>query len=246
MSVGDYAAIGATVAAAYVVFGLTGFGAAMVAVPVLVQFIPLHQAVPLLLLLDLVATTLVGFRNWKNVATSEVLRLFPFMLLGVFVGASVLANFQSKWLLVGLGVFVMGMAVRSLLTINSRFECIRRVWAVPAGVVGGIFGAIFGTGGPVYTMYLSRRLVDVDQFRTTIASVIFVSALVRVVAFSVTGLLQQESLMVVAALALPFSLAGLAIGSQLRRRVSGAAVKRLLFVFLAAGGAGVIYRGLGS
>jgi len=50
---------------------------------------------------------------------------------------------------------------------------VQPVWAMPAGLVGDTFSALFGTGGPIYTMYLSRRLDNSDEFRSTISSVIF-------------------------------------------------------------------------
>ena len=60
---------------AYAVFGMTGFGAAMVAVPLLVQFMPLQFAVPLVVLFDLACTALVGGSNWRRVSLVELKRL---------------------------------------------------------------------------------------------------------------------------------------------------------------------------
>ncbi len=244
MGTEHYAVLGATVAGAYTVFGLTGFGAAMVAVPILVQFIPLQFVVPMLLLLDLVTTSMVGIRNWNSVSRPELLRLIPFMMVGVALGTTVLAKIESRWLLVGLGLFVLVMTGRALLSSSARAEELRREWSVPAGVLGGVFSALFGTGGPIYTMYLSRRLPQIDAFRSTIAAVILFSALVRLAAFTSSGLLQQGNLLLSAAFALPFSLAGLAIGSGLRRRISTDAVRRALLLFLCGSGVSVLYRGL--
>lgn len=216
----------------------------MVAVPVLVQVMPLQYAVPLILLLDLVSTTLVGLKNRSLVSRQELKRLAPFLLFGVLLGATVLAKLHSKWLLVGLGVFVISMALRSLISAAAATDRVNAGWVVPAGLVGGIFSALFGTGGPIYTMYLSRRLGDVDTFRATISAVIFLSAIVRIAAFAATGLLQQDDLLLNAAYAVPFSLGGLALGTYLRKRISASAVKHLLLVFLMLGGCGVIVRGL--
>ncbi len=244
MGTEHYAVLGATVAGAYTVFGLTGFGAAMVAVPILVQFIPLQFVVPMLLLLDLVTTALVGMRNWNSVSRPELLRLLPFMMVGVALGTTVLAKVESRWLLIGLGLFVLMMTGRALLKSSARTEAVARGWSVPAGVVGGVFSALFGTGGPVYTMYLSRRLPQIDAFRSTIAAVILFSALVRLAAFAGSGLLQQGDLLRSAAFAVPFSLVGLAIGSRLRRKLSADAVRRALLIFLCASGVSVLCRGL--
>ena len=245
MGMEHYAVLGATVAGDYTVFGLTGFGAAMVAVPILVQFIPLQFVVPMLLLLDLVTTLMVGMRNWSSVSRPELLRLIPFMTVGVVLGTTVLAKIESRWLLVGLGLFVLVMTGRALLMSSARAEEeVARGWSVPAGVVGGVFSALFGTGGPIYTMYLSRRLPQIDAFRSTIAAVILFSALVRLAAFASSGLLHQGDLLRSAAFAMPFSLVGLAVGSRLRKRISADNVRRALLIFLCASGVSVLCRGL--
>ncbi len=244
MQAADYAILGATIAGAYTVFGLTGFGAAMIAVPILVQFLPLQLVVPMLLLLDLLATTVVGLHNWNSVSRTELLRLLPFMMVGVALGTTVLTKVESRWLLVALGLFVLAMTARALMTSSARLEAVAKGWSVPSGVIGGVFSALFGTGGPVYTMYLSRRLPEIDEFRSTIAAVILSSAVVRLLAFAGGGILQQGDLVRSAAFAMPFSLAGLAVGSRLRRRISADAVRRALQIFLLVSGASVLVRGL--
>ena len=62
----------------------------MVAVPILAQFMPLSVAVPLVVLFDLACTALVGGRNWRQVSRVELARLFPWMLLGIFLGVTLL------------------------------------------------------------------------------------------------------------------------------------------------------------
>lgn len=54
------------VAAAYVVFGIAGFGTALVAGPVLINFMPLSRIIPLLVLLDFVAAFVTGCRRAKR------------------------------------------------------------------------------------------------------------------------------------------------------------------------------------
>src|SRR6185436_20582716 len=55
------------VAGAYVVFGLTGFGSTVLAVPLLALILPLKFAVSLMMLLDLAATFMLGARLRKGI-----------------------------------------------------------------------------------------------------------------------------------------------------------------------------------
>lgn len=244
MSAAEYALLACAIAGAYAVFGLTGFGAVIVALPALVQFMPLQVAVPLLLLTDLVATAVVGLNNRALVARAELARLGPVLLLGVFFGAVVLATVDSRWLLVLLGVFVIGVALRGLLSRAPAGPALSPWWVLPAGAVGGVFSGLFGTGGPIYTLYLARRLSEPERFRATMSVVIFVSALARLVAFALAGLLLQREVLLSALFALPFCLAGLALGSRARLRLSPDGLKRAVLLLLVVAGAGVLARGL--
>lgn len=231
---------------AYTLFSITGFGVAMIAVPILVQVLPLQDIVPLLLLLDLVVTPMVGLGNRSKVATRELARLLPFLFVGILIGTLVLASFKPKVLLLVFGVFVIVMAVRGLAGVNRPHRDIATAWVAPAGLVGGVFASIFGTGGPIYALYLSRRLPTMDVFRATISVVILFSTLARLVTFWQAGLLAREGLIGRAAFALPFCLGGLYLGRRLRQRLPEATVRKGLYWMLIISGAGVLVRAMAA
>ncbi len=91
---------------AYVVFGIAGFGTALVAGPLLAGVLPLSQIIPLLVLLDFSAS----FGNWlparRQIAVTELKRLLPCMLLGCALGAYGLLALRAELLMLALGVFV--------------------------------------------------------------------------------------------------------------------------------------------
>lgn len=234
----------AIVLAAYCVFGLTGFGSALVAVPVLAQFMPLRSAVPLILLMDLLSTVVLGARNWRSIARPELALLLPFMGLGIAVGVIVLKGAPATPLLVLLGTFVIANSAWNLLAKGPR-GTVRRGWVAPAGFIGGIFSALFGTGGPVYVSYLAGRIHDAAALRATIASVILASAVIRLFAFASAGLYTRE-LLVNAAMLLPFCAVGVWVGSRLHRGVRVDVARRILYVLLALSGASVLVRALSA
>ena len=193
---------------------------------------------PLVVLFDLACTALVGGRNWRQVSRVELARLFPWMLLGIFLGVTLLRNAGARWPLIVLGCFVLTVCARGLRGgRGASQEPLPTPWALPFGVFGGVFSALFGTGGPIYTIYLSRRIAALDAFRATISVVILASGVVRAGAFAAAGLYGQPAMLKSAAL-LPVALAGLYAGSRLRTRVAPARLQRLIFLLLAVAGAG--------
>lgn len=114
------AAVGLVVVFAYTVVGLTGFGASMVAMPMLVQLLPLRLALPMMLVYDLVGGIAIGVRNRKSVDRGELLRLVPFMLTGIVLGVTLLVKAPERALLLLLGLFVLAFAGWSLLVRPGR------------------------------------------------------------------------------------------------------------------------------
>src|SRR3569623_1434525 len=213
---GDWAGIAGAIFAAYTIFGLTGFGSAVVAVPILVHFVPLTFAVPLVLLLDFGATLAVGALNWHLVARAELLRIVPCMVVGIAAGVTLLVNVEPRWLLLSLGVFVLLNALWNLVrpAPSGRGSA---AGAIPAGGGGGVFSARFGAGGPINTPYHARR-VDGQSFRATSSMIVQMSGVIRIVTFGGTGLLQQPGLWTDWLWLLPVCALAVFIGSRLHAR----------------------------
>ena len=85
-----------------------------------------------------------------------------------------------------LGVFAAGYGIHSLFAPPPE-QKIGKEWVGVFGPLGGIFSAMFGSGGFVYAIYLSRRLDDKDAIRATQSTLIGMSTLTRVLLFLGVG-----------------------------------------------------------
>lgn len=227
----------------YTVFGMTGFGANMVALPVLAHVMSLRFAVPLLLVLDLLSSSWMSTRHRASVNCTELKALLLPLLLGMGLGLPLLQHAAEHSLLLLLGVFVGGFAVWNLWG-QAGQRTLNPAWAWPAGLVGGAFSTVFGTGGPVYTLFLARRINDTGQLRATLGTVILVSAVLRLVLFSSSGFLVQPGLPLLAALLVPCACAGYLLGSRLYRGTPQAQARRLIWWLLLLAAASLLGRGL--
>jgi uncharacterized membrane protein YfcA len=70
----------------YTVLGLTGFGSALVVVPLLAWNWPLPAVVALTLLMDVPASAFHSGLNWRQVQWHELRRLLPGMVVGTVLG----------------------------------------------------------------------------------------------------------------------------------------------------------------
>ena len=234
-------AAAAAVTLAYTVYGLTGFGASIVAIPLLAQFLPLRFAVPMMLLFDLVAGLLLGLKNRRSIDKPEVLRLVPYLLIGMVVGVYLLAHAPERWLLAVLGLFAVLYASWNLLR-QQTTSALTVLWAVPAGLLGGAFTAMYGTGGVIYASYLAGRVSDKDVLRASVAALIFGAGWLRLVMFMVSGFYAQHGLLTLALTLLPAAVLGYLMGSRLHARLSGPQAFKAVWLLVCAAGLGLLWR----
>jgi uncharacterized membrane protein YfcA len=227
----------------YTVLGLTGFGSSVTAMPLLVLFIPLRTAVPLMLVFDLVSNVLLGLKNRRFIEKREALRLIPFMVAGMAVGVLALVRAPERILLVVLGLFILTYSAWSLLA-HRKPHTLAAAWAGPFGVVGGLFTALFGTGGPFYTIFLTSRLDDKTVLRATLSGVLFFSAVSRLVLFTSAGLYSQPALPLLVGVLLPFALGGLYVGNRLHQWLPAERIKQAVWLVLITSGASLVLRNM--
>ncbi|MCU7241154.1 MULTISPECIES: sulfite exporter TauE/SafE family protein [Pseudomonas] len=233
------------VGVAYIVFGIAGFGTALVAGPVLIHFMPLSRIVPLLVLLDFVAAFGNLLPSRRDVVRGELLRLLPFMAVGCTLGVVFLLRLKSDVLLLLMGLFVTAYAVYGL-AVKVRPASLSGAWAVPMGTVGGLFGALFGSGGFLYAIYLSARLEAKEQVRATQVALISCSTVVRLSLFLIAGVYADASLLLLAACLLPVMFVGTWLGRRLTLRLSREAFVRLITWLVLASGLALIGRYLSA
>ena len=196
----------------------------------------------MMLVFDLCVGVLMGVANRRIIDRREVRRLLPWILAGMALGVTLLVKAPERALLL-LGAFVLAYSAWSLL-LRVPPRPISQRWAAPFGAFGGIFTALYGTGGPVYTIYLARRITDTALLRATNSGLILMAALCRLVVFTGVGLYDQPQLLPLATVLLPFALLGLLLGHRLHRRLPAKHVVRIIWSILIAGGIGLLWRGL--
>lgn len=238
------AVVALAITLAYLMFGATGFGASVVSVPIVAHILPLTFVVPLITALDCGAVTTATLRQWRHADWREFRRLLFPIIVGIAAGLTLLIRLPREAALLALGVFVAGYAAYTLFGVRE-WRAIRPAWAIPVGIFGGAFSALFGTGGPVYMVYLSSRIADKTALRATSSMVVALSVALRAVAFVFSGLFLQQGLLLLVGLLLPLMLVGYALGSRLHARLSGAAVRRWVAWLLLANGVLLVGRAVG-
>jgi uncharacterized protein len=234
-----------TVLVGYVVLGITGFGSALIVVPLLAWKWPLPEVVALMLMMDAPAAALFGGLNFKQVSWPEVRRLVPSMAVGSLAGLWLIGALEPKWPLLMLGLYVAAAGINALRAPGTQAPS---TWPTPgahaAGFLAGIIEMMFGTAGPVLMAWLQHRLPNVRDLRATMPVTMLMAVCAVLVVMGFAGRLSSGDLWQRYAVLLPAALLGVTFGHRLSPHVPAATLRRAIFVLLILSGLTLVGRAL--
>jgi uncharacterized protein len=233
-----------SVLVAYVVRGMSGFGAGLVSAPLLAYVLPLHVVVPMSGLLVFILFIVLAIRDRADVIWRELKLLALPTVAGVVAGLLLFSTLDNRPLLIMLGAFLVVYATY-MLAVHAfglpQFTLSPR-WAAPLGFTGAFFDTLFGGGGgTLVVIYLHARQIGRMQFRATVATLWFIEMVARIAGYAIAGYYTREVLIMVIAL-IPVMWAGTWLGERLGNRVSQAAFSRLLAVLLLLSGVSLLLK----
>ena len=226
---------GLTVLGAYIVLGLTGFGSALLMVPLLAWTWPLPEVVALVLMLDMPASLMHSGLNWRRVQWAELMRLLPGMVLGTLAGLWLTRYLDSRWPLLVLGVYVAIVGLRALRQ-RTDLQPVDVRWRHLYGMGLGVVQLLFGTAGPVVVAWLTRRLSDPQQIRATIPMIMAVAAVTVLLGMALDGRLSQPVLWQRWTVLIVPALAGVWLGHRLAHRVPVQRLRQMICALLVVSG----------
>lgn len=240
-------AAGGALFMAYLVRSVSGFGSALIAVPLLVHVQPLTLVVPFIAVMDVIAAatmTGAGLRD-RHVRWPEVGWLIPGTIIGVTVGLLLLVGMDGRALQLALGIFVVAFGVRNLLGLQAH-RIVSPWWSVPAGIIGGGIGAVFSTGGPPYVIYLSHRLADKSELRATMSAIFLIDGGIRIVGLLIAGLLLEGQLGWYLLAGLPLMFVGQYVGHRIHVGLTQRQMTVIVALLLIVSGGSLVYRMLAA
>ena len=220
----------------YTVLGLTGFGSALVIVPLLAWHWPLPEVVALTLLMDVPASVFHSGLNWRRVQWSELLRLLPGLVLGTVICLWLAPRLPDRWPLLILGVYVAFVGLNALRPAAAHSAPAAPAWAYAVGVVVGVVEMLFGTAGPVVVAWLSRRVPDVQRMRASTPMIITVAASTVLGGMALEGRLSEPVLWTRWSVLIVAALLGVALGHRLASRLPVARLRQIICSLLVVSG----------
>ena len=214
--------------------GTSGFGSALVAMPLLIMVLPAKMATPLCVLMGVIITVDLTVRLRQHVDRTGVLLLTVGCLPGIAAGIYLLGNSDDVIMRRLLGGVLAAYACWALFVRLPRLT-LHRAWGVAAGFAAGTLGAALSTGGPPAIIYCTLLGWERDRLKATLSAFFLITSVFTVTAHWAAGFTTPAVMKLFGASALPV-LAGTWLGTAMYNRMSERGyIKVLLSLLLAAG-----------
>ncbi len=210
--------------------GMTGFGSALVAIPLLSLFLDVKDAVPLCILNSLVITTYLSLKMKKHLDAKKIVPLCVAAVPGIIVGSTILEKISSTIIRVCLGVLLIIYSIYSLFS-RPRQRKLHTLWSYVAGFSSGAIGAAFSAGGPPTIVYTTLNNWSKDEIKATLSGFFLFNSYLIATVHAVKGLTSIEifSYFMISA---PVVLLGTVLGSICYGKIEHALYLRIIFTFL--------------
>lgn len=116
--------------------GYSGFGSALLAMPLLTLFLDAKIAVPLSVLNSILITSYLSLKLKNHMERKKILPLILGSLPGTYIGVKFLMHAESDIIKLLIGILIVSYCLYFLL-IHSTPWRIHRLWAYPAGFCTG-------------------------------------------------------------------------------------------------------------
>ncbi|MCF8056577.1 MAG: sulfite exporter TauE/SafE family protein [Desulfocapsa sp.] len=210
--------------------GITGFGSALVAIPLLSLFLDIKSAIPLCILNSLVITTYLSLKMKKHLDVKKIAPLCVAAVPGIIVGSTILETVSSSIIRVWLGILLVAYSLYSLLS-RPKPKKLHKLWGYLAGFLSGAIGAAFSAGGPPAIIYSTLNDWGKEEIKATLSGFFLFNSYIIATAHAVRGLTNIE-VFTYFMISAPVVLLGTVLGSICYGRIPHALYLQIIFTFL--------------
>ncbi len=223
--------------------GVAGFGAAMIAMPLIAPFVDLSVAVPSCTLIVLTLNFQVGWTFRRHIEWGYVKGIFIGAVPGVILSVLVLKYISETHLKAGMGAFIAGYALWSLYSDKGADRVLSSAWGYLAGVLSSALGMAFGFNGPPLAAYIAYSGCPAKSVKGILGAGFIITGIFIVGAKMVTGEMTQTVWLTFAA-ATPAVIVGSKLGIWVSSYLNENSYRKILFIALAGMGLKIVWSAL--
>ena len=254
----------------FLVMGITGFGATVLAQPTNISVLGLNIAIPFSTLITFPCQLYLGFKTMKNVAWKQLLKIGIICVPGLFLGqymATIMDPDISKTII---GIFVSVIALKGLYEvfvktpklikkaqeedptkviteIETEDGPLKKAFNYICLFLGGAMQGAYVIGGPLITVYVLSAIKDKTVFRNTMNWLwIILNCVLNFTSQLSKGMYAQEGLWLIVGIGAVAAFVGYFIGIKVHDKLSKQLFLKITYVMLLLTGANMLIQALGA
>ena len=214
------------------VFSATGFGIGMIATPILLlAYEPLTTIV-------VTGTAGMGVgvwiftKSWRDIPMRVVLPIALAAVIGSPISVIILRNADAGLLTIGIAALIILFAIGSFVKVEREIPYSTPI-GIAAGFIVGVLLPTTGVAGSLVMLYFMTRQWERLQVRAAMAFFLLVLMTASVIQWAIAGFYTHERLTLLGIAVIP-SIAGLALGAMLVRRLNESVFQYLVIGIIIA------------
>lgn len=224
---------------AFFVKGLCGFANTLVFTSILSFTSNNIQITPVELLLGYPGNMMVVWKERKHIDWKVCVTLAALVILGGIPGIFMLKTMDAGIIKIIFGILVIFIGVELLVREyikKKQKDSKGLLWGV--GLLSGILCGMYGIGA-LLAAYVTRVSEDTNAFKGNICTVFLIENTVRIVTYTMVGIITLEALATAVKL-LPVMVVGLLLGMFCSSKVNEKSAKKMVIIILIISGIALV------
>jgi uncharacterized protein len=198
--------------------GITGFGFALIAVPLLSLFIPqLKNITPIIVIYSLITNIIIVYRSRHYIDLKKVIPLIFFGIVATPLGLFILIYANVRILKLAIGLIIIITAFAMLKNFKIKIKNQNIAYGI-VGVLSGLLNGSAGLSGPPVVLFLANQNTDKDVFRANLTSYGIATNIFAIILYILKGIIKTSTLHFTI-LYLPALIIGVSIGIIVSSRI---------------------------
>lgn len=153
---------------ASIIQGITGFGFALIAVPLLSLFIPeLRNITPIIVIYSLLTNVIIVYKSRRYIDLKKIIPLIIFGIIATPIGTYILLYVKVSTLKIIIGLIITITAFAMLKNFKIKIENQGISYGI-VGLLSGLLNGSTGLSGPPVVLFLTNQNTDKDVFRANL------------------------------------------------------------------------------
>lgn len=183
---------------AYLVQSITGFGGALLSLPLTILLVGFNNARVLAAALSFLTGAIVSFRHRRHINRPKLIRILTVMTIGTGIGLLLDRIIEFQFLIIAYGLITIAIAIKGFIPHKEMNKPLNKKISLLILILAGIMQGLFVAGGAFLLVYAMHELTDKLEFRATCSAVWCAQNTLMLLSYGFSGRIGVENLSLVA------------------------------------------------